>query len=119
MLVPIAVLVGRVNSLQVLVEGVSKTAPGCMTGRSDGFQSIRIPAKATFDKACGHTAAVWTRVPKPGDYVAVHVTEQDGRLSGAPLEITTMSKFGRDHQSDLGNFGVFPQDPRYSAVPSR
>lgn len=80
------------NSLQVLVEGQSRSGPSFLKGRTDGFQSVRIPADATVKTSLGGLPH-FSRAPQSGDYVEVQVQERDGRLSGIPIRIMALSEF--------------------------
>ena len=75
----------------MLVEGPSKSGPKFLKGRTDGFMSIRIPAEATMTSVRVHGMPRSSNALQPGDYVEVQVHEQDGRLSGVPTEIGTLS----------------------------
>lgn len=79
------------ESLQVLVEGPSKSGPNFLKGRTDGFMSLRIPAETTTNSVRVHGIHRSFNALQPGDYVEVQVHEQDGRLSGMPTEIGTLS----------------------------
>lgn len=80
--------------MQVLIEGPSKKGNGLLSGRTDGFQTVRVPEVPI--PACGdasHSAA-HHRLPKAGDFVAVDVHQaDDGSLRGQPVAVATLPQF--------------------------
>jgi hypothetical protein len=76
--------------VQVLVEGPSKKGGGLLSGRTDGFQTIRFPAVSMPDTT-GHQGSP-RRVPKAGDFVAVDIYQaEDASLRGQPVAIAPLS----------------------------